>query len=182
MGPCEETDGCSRAKEAFRQLIFEGLCFWTPFARGSVSLAAASYCSAACESCWELLQHGWCTLQSQRINAASGIILHGEGDWPPSRGLEAELPSSSGPTTWLCPGCSGCPLGTLLLPSKQPCPGRENELLLLAVPQTFGKGVPCAASLLQGRTDLVKGVVQLGGKLGNRGRSAKSSLGTKLGM
>lgn len=99
--------------------MFEGLCFWTPFAGGSGSLAAASYCSAACESCWELLQHGWCTLQSQRLNAASGIIHHGEGAWLPSRGPEAELLSSLGPTTWHCPGCSGCPLGTLLLPSKQ---------------------------------------------------------------
>lgn len=150
MGSCEETDGYSRAKEVvFRQLIFEGLCFWTPFAGGSGSLAAASSCSAACESCWELLQHGWCTLQSQRLNAASGIILHGEGAWPPSQGPEAQLPSSSEPTTWRCPGCSGCPSGTLLLPSKQQCPGRENELLLLAVPQTFGKGALCAASLLQ---------------------------------
>lgn len=163
-----------------RQLIFEGLCFWTPAAGGSGSLAAASYCSAACESCWELLQHGWCTLQSQRLNAASGITHHGEGAWPPSQGLEAELPSSSGPAA-CCPGGSGCALGILLLPSKQPWPRRENELLLLlAGPQSFGKGAPCAASLLQGRTDLVKEAVQLGGKLRNQGRSAKSSPGTKL--
>lgn len=129
LGPCEETDGCSRAEVAFRQLIFEGLCLWTPFACGSGSLAAASYCSAACESCWELLQHGWCTLQSERLNAASGIIHHGEGAWPPSWGPEAGLPSA-GPTSWHGPAYGGCPLGTLLLPSKQPCLGRESELLL----------------------------------------------------
>lgn len=74
---------------------------------------------------------------------------------------------------WLSPGHPPAPQQTAM-------PWEGERAAAFPVPQTFGKGAPCAASLLQGRTDRVKEAVQLGGKLGNQGRSAKSSLVTKL--
>lgn len=58
------------------------------------------------------------------------------------------------------------PLGTLPLAGKQRCPGRENEVLLFAAPQTFGKGAQHAGSLPRGRTDLCGGGRAAGRKAG----------------